>query len=282
MAQLPELGAPVLVLGASGVVGGYLLDLFAEQGVSVLAVSRRPPERARPGEIWFQQDLAVSPAPVSASVVISLGPLLFAEQYLRENSQVGRLVALSSASTHFKLDSPDPAERTLIAGLLATEERVSKLCRDRSINVTILKPTMIYGAGDDRNVSYLARLMGRFSMVPYCGRGLRQPVHAQDLADLIGRCLVLGKRSNGSWLVGGGETLEYPTMLRRIAAANHRSPRLVRIPTWLMTSALAIAHRLGRLRSVNSAMIRRQGQDLAVDDRPARQSLNWNPRPFRP
>ncbi|TVQ37644.1 MAG: NAD-dependent dehydratase, partial [Wenzhouxiangella sp.] len=262
--------------------GRYLLELLSAQRVCVLAVSRQEPDQSRPGEIWFQQDLSVNTVSAAASVVISLGPLRFAEQYLLKNAGVGRLIALSSASTVFKVDSPDRRERELIAGLLATEARLERLCQDRSINVTILKPTMIYGGEQDGNVSYLADFMRRFGVVPYCGRGLRQPVHAGDLAALVCRCLAQGQDSNGSWLVGGGETIEYPTMLKRIADSAGLSPRLVRLPAWSMMALLTLAHGLGRLEGVSLVMVRRQRQDLAVDDRPARASLGWNPRPFRP
>lgn len=276
------MSTPVLILGATSLVGRNLLELFSVQGVSVVAISRQAPDRSRPNEVWIQKDLSVGTISTDANVVVSLGPLRFAEQQLLESSKVGRLVALSSASTNFKVASPDPYERELIAGLLKTETRIEQLCKARSIEATILKPTMIYGGGLDGNVSYIAGVMRRLGLVPYCGRGLRQPVHARDLASLIERCLTMGKLSSGFWFLGGGETLDYPTMLRRIAKANGLSPFLVRAPVRLMVAFLLVCHMLGRLESIRPQMIWRQGQDLTVDDQSARQALNWSPRPFRP
>jgi uncharacterized protein YbjT (DUF2867 family) len=94
--------------------------------------------------------------------------------------------------------------------------------------------------------------------------------------------LSIGGRSRGTWLLGGGERLTYPDMLRRIAAEQGHKARLVSTPAWLLRGALGAAHVLGRLRDVNAAMLARQAEDLVVDDRPAREQLGWNPRAFSP
>ena len=275
-------GAPLLVLGASGATGQFLIKRLAGQGVSVMAVSRHQPHRADDHVIWLQHDLDRSPVEVEASALISLGPLKHALDQVRTTPRLGRVVALSSASTQFKASSPDNAERRLMAELIELESQLSEWCSRRQITLSLLKPAMIYGTATNQNVQRVAQLSSRTRWMPYSGRGLRQPVHADDLARLVVACLKQGDASAGTWLLGGGESLAYPDMLRRIGVSAGQAPHLVRVPAFLLKSVLWLLHRTGRMRDIRPVMIDRQKIDLVVDDVPARERLGWNPRPFRP
>ncbi|MGY6554151.1 MAG: NAD-dependent epimerase/dehydratase family protein, partial [Wenzhouxiangella sp.] len=272
----------VLVLGASGPVGQFFLKRAVQHGqIQLLAVSRRAPAFSAAGLTWLQHDLNESPVSAMAAVLVSLGPIGLALRQLEATPAIGRVIALSSASTEFKSDSADPAERALMAEICAAEARLSERCQARGVHLSLLKPTMIYG-GADANVSRLSALAARLPLLPVAGRGLRQPVHADDLAELSLRLLGAGPDSAGTWLLGGGETLAYPAMLRRIAAAQAQPARIVSVPLFMLQTALRLAHALGRLRDVRPVMLERQAVDLTVNDQPAREQLGWNPRPFRP
>ena len=64
---------------------------------------------------------------------------------------------------------------------LAAEQQI----RGCGLDWTILRPTMIYGAAGDRNLSRLLRLLSRTAVLPVPGNGkcLHQPVHVADVAD---------------------------------------------------------------------------------------------------
>lgn len=275
-------GPVILLLGASGAVGGRVLERSAGRDVRVLAVSRRAPRRPWEHVTWLEHDLDRGPADVRTPTMVSLGPLFHALQQVEGSPGIGRVIALSSASTLFKRHSPDATERSQMRGLADIETQLIEACRVRDINLTLLKTTLIYGGEHDANLDRIAGLARRLPRIPVAGRGLRQPVHADDLARLIFDCLIAGPASEGDWLIGGGETLSYPDMIARVASAAGHRAKVARVPMWLMKSALAGAHLLGRLKDINAAMIERQAMDLVVDDTPAREQLGWNPRPFRP
>lgn len=275
-------GAIILLLGASGTGGRYLLDRTAGQRVRVIAVSRREPARAFPHVTWLQHDLERGPADVRAGTLVSFGPLAHALSQVEQGTGLGRVIALSSASTMFKKQSSDRAERRQMDALARCEQALADACRERDIILTLLKPTMIYGGGDDANVSRLKGLVSRLAYVPVAGRGLRAPVHADDLARLAVECVISGPKSAGTWLLAGGETLTYPDMLSRVAASEGRNIRLLRLPASIMKAGIRAAHLTGRLKDITPAMIERQAMDLVVDDTPAREQLGWDPRPFRP
>jgi nucleoside-diphosphate-sugar epimerase len=281
MATLAD-NVTVLLLGASGACGQALLQRLHGQGVNVIAVSRNPPERTWPHVLWLEQDLDLAAVSMEASVLVSTGPLIHAIRQVEVSSRLGRVVALSSASTQFKANSPDPREKSLMRGLIEQEHSLQALCARRDVTLTLIKPTLIYGGSNNLNVNRVGGLSDRLPVLPYCGKGLRHPVHADDLAQLMLHCLAMGDRSAGSWLVGGGEVLDYASMLGRIAIARGRMPRLLRLPLWTLRLALGLAHATGRLLDVTPVMLERQRVDLLVDDAPAREMLGWNPRAFRP
>ncbi|WP_376692631.1 Rossmann-fold NAD(P)-binding domain-containing protein [Wenzhouxiangella sp. EGI_FJ10409] len=275
-------GAIILLLGASGAVGRCFLDRTAGQNVRVIAISRRDPARAWSHVTWMRHDLERASADVRAGTLVSFGPIAHALSQVEQGIGLGRVIALSSASTLFKKHSPDRSERRQMAGLARCEAALIEACRERDIVLTLLKPTMIYGGGDDANVRRIAGLLSRLPIVPVAGRGLRAPVHADDLARLAVESVISGPKSAGTWLLAGGETLVYPDMVRRVAAADGRSIRVLRLPAALMKLAIRAAHLGSRMLDIKPAMIDRQGMDLVVDDTPAREQLGWDPRPFRP
>ncbi|MDT8410717.1 MAG: NAD-dependent dehydratase, partial [Wenzhouxiangellaceae bacterium] len=174
------------------------------------------------------------------------------------------------------------AERELIAGLIETEQRLLQMAEKRAIAVTLLRPTLIYGGPVDGNISQVRNWLGSRRWAPVAGKGLRQPVHAEDLAGLIVGLLARDHSGAEVFDLGGGETLPYPDFIRRIASSAGVNPVLVPAPAMLANCALRLAHGLGRMHGISPAMVTRQRMDLIVDDSDARRKLGWHPRPFRP
>ena len=274
--------APVLLLGATGQVGRFLVPKLLEAGASVIAVSRQVPDFGGAGLTWLQQDLAREPARVQAQVLLSAGPLALALRQARHIGGLRRIVALSSASVLFKRRSPDADERRTIEALIETEGELAELCEKRGIALTLLRPTLIYGDPDRSALARLSEWLESRRRIPIAGTGLRQPVHAGDIASLMVDLVARGEAGAGTYEIGGGETLAYPGFVRRVASAHGVDVHVVRVPAWITAPALRAAHALGLLRSVTPAMVARQRMDLVVDDTDAREKLGWNPRPFRP
>ena len=116
--------------------------------------------------------------------------------------------------------------------MVAAEKSIAQQCEDLGIEWTILRPTLIYGLGLDRNVSRAARFIKSFKFYPLAtGRtGLRQPVHADDLATVAIAALQKGAATRRSYDVGGGEQLAYREMIGRIFDAQGLSRRFVPMP----------------------------------------------------
>jgi nucleoside-diphosphate-sugar epimerase len=274
-----------LVLGATGQIGRFLVPELLAHGAVVEAVSRQA-QPAREGVAWSRFDLYAGGDAVAApDVVFSTGPLDGLLAWLgRTRHRPGRIVAFSSTSAETKQDSPDAAERELAANLARAEAALEAFCDARRIAWTILRPTLVYGCGLDANLSRIVALARRWRVVPLSrdAVGLRQPVHAQDLAVCAVRAAVRPQSARRRYDLGGGEALSYREMVRRTVACARPRGHVILLPAWLFNGLVQTASRLHALSDVGRGVVGRMRRDMAFDNAAAARDLDWSPRPYRP
>lgn len=276
------------VLGASSLVGGCLLAQLAELACSAIAFSREKRMAIYGGTVeWRQLPAPGTKDTIMASAVshwICVAPIWVLPDYfpLIEASGARRVVALSSTSRFTKVGSGDTAENAIAAKLIDAEARVQAWAERRGIEWVVLRPTLIYSQGRDKNISEAARFIRRFGFFPLLGsaQGLRQPIHAEDVAAACVAALQAPGGANRSYNLSGGETLAYREMVARVFAALGRPARWVTVPLWTFRLAVAMLRLLPRYRHWSSAMAERMNQDLVFDHEDALRSFNFKPRKF--
>ncbi len=269
----------ILVFGASGMVGRALRPMRVAAGDTLVAVSRQP-RTAQAGLDWHRGTLPADvPALPACEAIVSLGPLdhfvaWLATADLRHRP---RIVALSSMSAESKQASPLAAERDVAARLRAAETRLAQVAGDHDLAWTVLRATLIYGEGDEGGLDGLARRASRWRIFPLpAGRGLRQPIHARDLAAAVDAVLHGDGAADGCVLpAGGGERLSATAMFRRVRAALPRWTLPLPVPRALLRLA---ARCVPRWRGA----IARLDSDLVADNRQLEARLGVHPGPFRP
>jgi nucleoside-diphosphate-sugar epimerase len=217
-------------------------------------------------------------------VLLSCGPVELAALWAPRCPRLRRVVCISTSSVHTKRASPDVRERELIERICAAEDRLKRFCAEREIALALLRPTLIYGCGMDQNISRLARLVRRFRFLPVAGKaaGLRQPVHAQDLAQLAVELAARGAAISVESAVGGGSVLSYRQMVQRIFIALGMKPRILQVPPWLLVLVVRCVAWLPFLRGLNAGFVLRQNCDQVFDDSHLRELTGFSPRPFAP
>ena len=280
------LSRKILLSGASSQIGVFAIPRLLAEGFEVVAVSRQKKPAYMPDSdqlTWCGLEQAFQTYS-SFDFLLSAGPMELALKVLRHDPGIKRAVIFSSSSVVAKRESEDTAERLQMQQMLAHESELESFARQNGIKLTIFRPTLIYGCGLDSNVSRLARFIGRFSLMLVNGKatGLRQPVHAEDLA--IAAILALKTESElpEKMLLTGGSTISYTDMLNAIFEALGKSVRIWPIPAWLLIPAVRLLTVIGLNAGVSVAMVKRQTQDLQYDGQQARQLLGFQPRPFAP
>ena len=276
--------AHALVFGASGQIGLRVLSRLGEAGWRVTAVSRQPNCDEDGYVQWRQAQLPAGGQGAGFDAIFSCGPLdLMSLWYAGQDTGSTPVIAFGSTSVHIKVDSPDPAERDLAARLAQAESRLRTAALTRSAPLLLLRPTLVYGAGMDRNLSRIAALGRRYRLfpLPHDAIGQRQPVHVEDLADAAMAALLLSAQGGQyAFDLPGGETLSYRAMVARVLGALDRPARALVLPGPLFAMAARLARGVG-VHDAGPAVLARMRQDLVFDPEPARAALGWQPRRFQ-
>lgn len=273
-----------LVIGGSGLVGGYIVENLVKLGQRPLALSRAT--RSDPRIDWYRGDLHAPEALKFAefsTLYCTADAVLLAETLpLLIHPGLKRLVAFSSTSVITKQESEVAEERAMIQRLAAAERKIAELCEQHSIGWTILRPTLIYAEGRDTNITPLSRLIRRFGFMPLVGGGpgLRQPVHAEDLAIAAITAAQSEAAINRFYSLPGPETVTYREMMGRVFDGMGLPRRFIPVPPWAWRAAFIVVNPL--FPGANVAMGIRMMKDMTFDSSPARNDLGWSPRRFRP
>lgn len=268
----------LLVFGASSQIGHFLLPRLLASGEPVLALSRRPrPPLA--GVTWLQGTLPDRvPALPPLSAIVSFGPLQGLADWLAHVTltDAPRVIATSSMSAETKRESSVPAERAISRQLREGEAALAVACERHGCAWTVLRPTMVYGAGLDKSLTPIARRAMRLRWFPLpSGRGLRQPVHADDIAQAVLAALECPASAGRIVPIGGGERLRSGEMFARVRHSLPRATVPLPLPAWLLRMAQRV---LPPLRGPLS----RLDSDLVADNGELQRLLGIHPRPFRP
>ena len=268
----------VVVFGASNQIGHFLLPRLRARGEKVVAISRRA-HPGEPGIHWVKGQLPDAvPVIERPSAIISFGPLLSFAEWLAtlEPSPSTRVIATSSMSAESKQASDVPAERAISQMLREGESALAAVCERQGYAWTVFRPTIIYGAGLDKSLSPIARRAMRQRVFPLlAGRGLRQPVHADDIAQAVMAALDQPQAAGRVLPLGGGERLPASEMFARVRASLPVSTLPVPLPAWLLRMG---RHAVPRLRGP----LTRLEANLIADNSDVQRLLGISPRPFRP
>jgi nucleoside-diphosphate-sugar epimerase len=289
-------GRTVAVTGATGFVGQALCDRLVRDGWHVIALTRTksaalPPqvEVRAVGDLAAVEDFA--PFVSGADMVVHLAAKVhvmaptaedtaafqavnvdtsrrLAEGAARAGAR--RLLFVSSIKVNgestppaspFTADaSPHPGD-DYGRSKAAAEAALRSVSAQTGLEVTILRPPVVYGPGVKANVAALARLCASPIPLPFgAARNARSLIAVDNLVDAILSALVSPRAAGRTFLVRDGEDVSTGELVRRIRRAQGRPARLLPVPQGLMTTAL---HLLGR-----RPHARDPGLDPSADTRP--------------
>jgi len=287
----------LLVTGGSGFLGGYVLAESARRGHSCVALARSATaartvaERgATPlaGDLDDQSALAGVFASAGCDALLNLASLGF-----------GHGQAIVGAAIGAGLDRAVFVSTTAVTTALPARSKAVRIAAERAIRSsglewTILRPTMIYGAPGDRNLSRLLTVLARAGRaldlgglavplvlpVPGGGRRLQQPVHVADLAGAVLTAVERPETAGRCYDVAGPEPLTFASLLRTAAAAVGCRVQLIPVPLAPVIALTRGYERHSRKPRIRAEQWARLAEDKAFPVDAAARDLAYAPRTF--
>ena len=167
-------------------------------------------------------------------------------------------------------DAPQPQDAYGISKREA-EDVLRQIGTETGMEIVILRPPLVYGPGVKGNFLRLLQAVAQGVPLPLASiKNRRSLVYVGNLVDAIITCMDSSAAAGKTFLVSDGEDVSTPALIRKLAAALGRPPRLLPCPPVLLHFAAAL---LGK----RAAAMRLTGS-LAVDSSALRQELGWQPR----
>ena len=285
----------LLVTGGSGFLGGFVLAEAARRGHECVALARSAGAARRVtarGAVPLAGDLDDAAALTGVfagarcDALVNLASLGF-----------GHAPPIVAAAAGAGLRRGVFVSTTAVATGLPARSKAVRLAAEATIRSsglawTILRPTMIYGAPGDRNMSRLLALLaaagrclspGRLPLVlptPGGGARLQQPVHVADVAGALVAAVERPGTAGRCYDIAGPEPLTFAELLRASAAAVGGRPRLVPVPLAPVIALTRCYERLSTRPRIRAEQWQRLAEDKAFPIDAARRDLDFAPRPF--
>ena len=208
---------------------------------------------------------------------------------------VKRFVFVSSVAVygdaHAKLISEDhpqvpngPYSESKIEG----EKLVLKFYREHGLEVSIIRPCVIYGPGDNNFLPRLIEALRR-GPVPLVngGKSLLDMVYVSDVADALILAATKGEAVGEAYNITDGQTTTIREMIEMVAEVAGVKPQLLSVPYSVAYGAVWVAHaaskilKLRRVKStrlINPSTIKASATDHHYDISKAKRELGYEPK----
>ncbi len=167
------------------------------------------------------------------------------------------------------------------AEYIAIESEILKM-RD-NINITVLRPTMIYGTSRDRNMYKLVSYLDTHGFFPIFGRGknLMQPVHAKDLGDAYYDVIQnWEKTKNKEYNLPGKYPIEYIELVRTVEDYLQTNTKNIKFPIWMSLIGAYMYNLFFKSAIISVEQVQRMTEDKNFDYSAAANDFGYSPMTF--
>lgn len=293
----------LVVTGANGFVGSALAARLLLNGEQVLGLCRNQEKQSFPTVTLpsFDDMERLRPQLLDADVVIHCAarahvmndgaedPLPLYRQVNRDMTltiarlaaEVGvrRFLFLSSVKVNgestsgrgpFQPDETSSPEDPYGLSKLEAEQGLQKIAHETGMEVVIIRPPLVYGSGVKGNFASMISLVNKGYPLPLGAiDNKRSLVGLDNLVDLVITCIDHPAAANQVFFAADGEDLSTSELLRRVARAMGKPPRLIPVPSVVLKLSAMV---LGK-----SALANRLLGSLQVDTSKNRDLLGWEP-----
>lgn len=272
-----------VIAGATGFTGSFVTKRLREAGWDVTCFVRPSSDRGsvegfgvRFATGSLEEPETLAQALLGADALVCVASLGFGHapglvQACR-SAGIPRAVFFSTTGIFTQLRPGSKSVR------LSAEEAI----RDSGLDWTILRPTMIYGTGRDRNMCRLVRFLSKSPVMPVLGPGthLQQPVFVEDLAGAVHSVLATLGTERKAYNLAGASPLTFNDVIETTGKVLGRRVRRVHIPVGPSIAVVSAYERIARNPRLKAEQIRRLNEDKAFPIDEARRDFGYDPIDF--
>lgn len=284
-----------LITGASGFVGLHLTQTLVQLNYTICPISRMTFGEITPTTDWsktlsqgidtiihlaarvhLMQDDAIDP--LTAYRTANTASTINLAHQAAVNG-VRRFIFLSSIKVngegkkkpYTEQDPPYPHDPYAISKWEA-EQGLLEIATQTSMEVVILRPPLIYGAGVKANFLRLIRWVEKGIPLPFASiYNQRSLLYLGNLVDAIRTCIYHPAAANQTFLVADNESLSSTDLIKKIAYHLKRPCHLFPIPSTILLPLLSL---IGRKQEAERLL-----GSLQIDNSHICKTLGWKP-PF--
>lgn len=166
-------------------------------------------------------------------------------------------------------------------GYINIENEIKEKFSDK-IDITLLRPTMIYGSSKDHNMYKLIKFVDKSPVFPVFGLGknLMQPVHAKDLGKAYYDVLMNEKiTKNKDYNLSGKNAITYKELVKTVARELNTNLTFIHIPIKLSYWLARLGEKMPGF-PINSEQVLRMQENKKFGHINAKKDFNYNPLSF--
>ncbi len=273
----------VLVIGGTGFTGKFVVRQLLAAGHTVRCLVRPtsdtsglPTDKIHlvQGDMGNATELAQALDGMDALVYVASLGFGHAQGVVDtlQASHIKRAVFVSTTALFTQLNASSKVVR------VAAEKSIT----DSALDYTILRPTMIYGTPNDRNMIRLIRFIQRTPIIPIFGDGqsLQQPVYVADVAAAIVAALPNTVTYRKAYNISGAAPLTYNEVIDEVA--NGLGKRIIKlhIPYKPVVWVLQQIEKLGITLPIKAEQILRLNENKAFEHAEASRDFGYTPKDF--
>ncbi|MCK4823967.1 NAD(P)H-binding protein, partial [bacterium] len=272
----------ILITGATGFTGQRVLPLFADKG-SICCFVRFTSDIRKIRKFGYEivhgdlGDLnSFKKAMTGCDVLINIASIGFGHApgivHVAEEVGIKRAIFISTTAIFTRINAASKSVR----------QQAEDCIKASRLDWTILRPTMIYGAPDDRNMIRLIKFLDHFPVIPIFGKGtcLQQPVYVEDLAKSIVNVLDSQKTFRKEFNIGGKFPHTYNEIIDLTVQALGKKIIKLHLPFKASFYAARMYERFFTKPLIKSEQIMRLDEHKAFDYSQARENFGFNPISF--
>lgn len=218
-------------------------------------------------------------AMVGIDTVVHIGSIFYSIILIKAavKNNVKRAILVHTTGIYSKYKSASKEYKS-------TEKIIDRIIEDSnsSIGIIYLRPTMIYGYTNDRNIIVFIKMVDRLRLFPVInhGKNLLQPVNGKDLGKAYYQILIQKDIMNGDYILSGEKPIAMVDMLKLISDNLNKKTTFISVPLGLgvfMASCLKTLT-LGKVDYIER--VQRMGEDRSFSNEAARKDFGYLPMPF--